>query len=374
VALLWLVLLGVRALPRAGLAALALGALAGASILAKYSAGLWLVIVVAAIALAGGPLRQWLQVRTLAVVAVVAALVVLPHAVWLSQNMHEVAAPIQSKLGMASDQFLDYGAAVFSLVQALAGFVGLWLLTTLIARVGSAIIGKKRHTTSGTPPGLVLGEAPNAAIPHAHIPPGFWAAYLLVFLAALLGMIVFADASHFKDRWMQPFLVILPLAFAQLVYLNGLPRALRLAWTVSALVLMALALALMPLRTVLGTQTGELSRLAIPYEKLAQALKQDHPGGATLVVPQGLVAGNLALYANANNWQVRVEGGEGLAQNPLNSKVLWVVQEQPSRGPAAALPQDWVERGNYAFNLRYDQNVKGLTQAVWRVYGPPAPP
>jgi hypothetical protein len=128
------------------------------------------------------------------------------------------------------------------------------------------------------------------------------------------------------------------------------------------------------LRTVLGTQTGELSRLAIPYEKLAQALKQDYPEAATLVVPQGLVAGNLALYAKANNWQVRVEGGEGLAQNPLNSKALWVFQEQPSRGPAAAPPQDWVERGRYALNLRYDQNVKGTTQAVWRVYGPPAQP
>jgi 4-amino-4-deoxy-L-arabinose transferase-like glycosyltransferase len=355
VALFWLVLLGVRALPRAGLAVLALGALAGASILAKYSAGLWLVIVVAAIALAGGPLRQWLQVRTLAVVAVVAALVVLPHAFWLSQNMHEVATPIQSKLGMASDQLLDYGAAVLSLVQALAGFVGLWLLVTLIAWGSSA-------------------KAPNAAIPHAHVPSRFWAAYLLVFLAALLGMIVFADASHFKDRWMQPFLLILPLAFAKLVCMNGLPRALRLAWTASALVLMLLALTLMPLRTVLGTQTSELSRLAIPYEKLAQALKQDYPEARTLVAPQGLVAGNLALYAKANNWQVRVEGSEGLAQNPLHSKVLWVSQEQPSCGPVAAPPLDWVERGSYAFNLRYDQNVKGLTQAVWRVYGPPAPP
>ncbi|MGA0792640.1 MAG: glycosyltransferase family 39 protein, partial [Burkholderiaceae bacterium] len=317
VALFWLVLLGVRALPRAGLTALALGALAGASILAKYSAGLWLVIVVAAIALAGGPLRQWLQVRTLAVVAVVAALVVLPHAVWLSQNMHEVATPIQAKLGMDSDHVRDYGVAVLSLVQALAGFIGFWLFITLMAWGLSA-------------------KAPNAPIPHAQIPSRFWVAYLLVFLAALLGMIVFADASHFKDRWMQPFLLILPLAFAQLVYLNGLPRALRLAWTGSALVLMLLALALMPLRTVLGTQTGELSRLAIPYEKLAQALKQDYPEVRTLVVPQGLVAGNLALYAKVNNWQVRVEGGEGLEQNPLHSKVLWVFQEQPSRGPAAA--------------------------------------
>jgi hypothetical protein len=256
---------------------------------------------------------------------------------------------------MDSDQLLDYGAAVLSLVQALAGFIGLWLLITLMAWGLSA-------------------KAPNTEAPNTHIPPRFWAAYLLVFLAALLGMIVFADASHFKDRWMQPFLVILPLAFAQLVCLNGLPRALRLAWTGSALVLMLLALALMPLRTVLGTQTGELSRLAIPYEKLAQALKQNYPEARTLVIPQGLVAGNLALYAKANNWQVCVEGSEGLEQNPLHPKVLWVFQEQTSRGPAAAPPQDWVERGRYAFNLRYDQNVKGTTQAVWRVYGPPVPP
>ena len=36
-------------------------------------------------------------------------------------------------------------------------------------------------------------------------------------------MIGFADATEFKDRWMQPFLVILPLAFAHLAFKNEHP-------------------------------------------------------------------------------------------------------------------------------------------------------
>ena len=177
-------------------------------------------------------------------------------------------------------------------------------------------------------------------------------------------MIVFADATEFKDRWMQPFLVILPLAFAQLAFKNELPPAVRRLWTASAIAFMLLALVLMPLRTVLGTQTGELSRLAIPYEELAQALKQDHPEVQGIVAPQGLVAGNLALYSKANNWKVSLEGEE-------NEAGLWVQQETPSRGAFEPPPEGWVERATYTFPLRYNQTVKGVTQAVWRVYGPP---
>jgi hypothetical protein len=122
----------------------------------------------------------------------------------------------------------------------------------------------------------------------------------------------------------------------------------------------------MPLRSVIGQHTGELSRLAIPYEELAQALKQDYPGVKNIVAPQGLVAGNLALYSKANNWKVSLEG-------EANEAGLWVQQETPSRGPLIEPPQGWVERGTYTFPLRYNQTVKGVSHAVWLVYGPPNP-
>ena len=127
---------------------------------------------------------------------------------------------------------------------------------------------------------------------------------------------------------------------------------------------MLLALVLMPLRTVIGQYTGELSRLAIPYEELAQALKQDYPEVQGIVAPQGLVAGNLALYSKAHNWKVSLQGKEVEAG-------LWVLQETPSRGAFEPPPEGWVERATYTFPLRYNQTVKGVTQAVWRVYGPP---
>jgi hypothetical protein len=129
---------------------------------------------------------------------------------------------------------------------------------------------------------------------------------------------------------------------------------------------MLLALVLMPLRTIIGQYTGELSRLAIPYEELAQALKQDHPEVQNIVAPQGLVAGNLALYSKANNWKISLEG-------EANEAVLWVQQETPSRGAFMTPPEGWMEKGTYAFPLRYNQTVKGVSQAVWRVYGPPNP-
>ncbi len=405
VALAWLVLLRshvkqadgptmeakrpVSALPW-GVTAL-MGLLVGAAILAKYSAGLWLAILVLSIAIAGGPLRHWLAPRPFAFVALVAFMVVLPHGVWLLNNLSEVVAPIQAKLGMEGAAAASltlapkYGTALISLLQALGGFTGLWILITTLAlgwhwlgqkaRVGDTNEEPVSSNESATAQGLQTSReetAPSAAgVPSYTANPGgsqtlplFWKTYLLLFLAALLAMIVVADATEFKDRWMQPFLVILPLAFAQLAFKNELPPAVRRAWTASAIVLMLLALVLMPLRTVLGTQTGELSRLATPYEELAQALKQDHPEVQGIVAPQGLVAGNLALYSKVNNWKVSLQGKEGEAG-------LWVLQETPSRGPFESPPEGWVERAIYRFPLRYDQTVKGVSQAVWRVYSPP---
>jgi len=368
-----------------------LGLLVGAAIVAKYSAGLWLLILIFSIALAGGPLRHWLAPRPFAFVALVTFMVVLPHGLWLFYNLSEVVAPIQAKLGMQGAAAASvtsspkFGTALISLLQALGGFTGLWVLITTFA-LGLHWLGRKARAgdkterpvssnESATAQGLKTYREETASsaadVPSYKANPGasqtlplFWKTYLLFFLAALLAMIVFADATEFKDRWMQPFLVILPLAFAQLAFKNELPPAVRRAWAASAIALMLLALVLMPLRTVLGTQTGELSRLAIPYEELAQALKQDHPGVQSIVAPQGLVAGNLALYSKANNWKVSLHGKEG-------EPGLWVLQETPSRGAFEAPPEGWVERATYTFPLRYDQTVKGLSQAVWRVYGPP---
>ena len=407
VALAWLVLLRsyvqhadvptleakqqVSALPW-GVTAL-LGLLVGMAILAKYSAGLWLAILVLSIAIAGGPLRHWLAPRPFAFVALVAFVVVLPHGLWLLNNLSEVVAPIQAKLGMEGASAASatlapkYGTALISLLQALGGFTGLWVLITTLAfgrhwlgqkaRVGDTTEEPVSSNESATAQGLQTSREETASsavdVPCYKANPGgsqtlppFWKIYLLLFLAALLAMIGFADATEFKDRWMQPFLVILPLAFAQLAFNKELPPAVRRAWTASAIALMLLASVLMPLRTVLGTQTGELSRLAIPYEELAQALKQDYPGAQNIFAPQGLVAGNLALYSKANNWKVSLEGEE-------NEAGLWVQQETPSRGAVAMPPEGWVEKGAYAFPLRYNQTVKGVSQAVWRVYGPPNP-
>ena len=338
-----------------------LGLLVGAAIVAKYSAGLWLAILVLSIAIAGGSLRHWLAPRPFAFVALVAFMVVLPHGLWLLNNLSEVVAPIQAKLGMEGASAASatlapkYGTALISLLQALGGFTGLWVFITTLA-LGWHWLGQKAGVGDTTEEPINPGGSQT-------LPP-FWKTYLLLFLAALLAMIGFADATEFKDRWMQPFLVILPLAFAQLAFKNELPPAVRRAWTASAIALMLLASVLMPLRTVLGTQTGELSRLAIPYEELAQALKQDHPEVQGIVAPQGLVAGNLALYSKANNWKVSLQGKGGEAD-------LWVLQETPSRGPFTGPPEGWVERATYTFPLRYNQTVKGVTQAVWRVYGPP---
>jgi 4-amino-4-deoxy-L-arabinose transferase-like glycosyltransferase len=406
VALAWLVILnwqakGMRSSPKIeakqqvsappwGVTAL-LGLLVGAAIVAKYSAGLWLVILIFSIALAGGPLRHWLAPRPFAFVALVAFMVVLPHGLWLLNNLSEVVAPIQAKLGMEGASAASvtsspkYGTALVSLLQALGGFTGLWVLITTLAlgwhwlgqkaRVGDKTEEPVTSNESATAQGLQTSREETASsaadVPSYTANPGgsqtlplFWKTYLLLFLAVLLAMIVFADATEFKDRWMQPFLVILPLAFAQLAFKNELPPAVRRAWTASAITLMLLALVLMPLRTVLGTQTGELSRLAIPYEELAQALKQDHPGVQGIVAPQGLVAGNLALYSKAHNWKVSLQGKEVEAG-------LWVLQVTPSRGAFEPPPEGWVERATYTFPLRYNQTVKGLSQAVWRVYGPP---
>ncbi|MGA0956015.1 MAG: hypothetical protein ACO3SN_09635, partial [Burkholderiaceae bacterium] len=114
-----------------------------------------------------------------------------------------------------------------------------------------------------------------------------------------------ADASQFKDRWMQPFLFLLPLA-ALLALRHKPVLSLHLAKTYQwlAVLLMALTLLLMPLRTLLGPSLGAFSRLNIPHDQLAQTLKNDFPDQQVWVAEHRLLAGNLALYSKAYNWRI----------------------------------------------------------------------
>ena len=275
-------------------------------------------------------------VQFIAIAVFAATALFAPHGSWLLENMGSVQASVARKLG-AQDSgawLASLGQSFQSLVQAALGFIALWLVVSLGVYLYSRLL--KGVTTPALETEVGVQQEPHHVARTQATVMLFMKRYFALLGCALLMLIFLSDASQFKDRWMQPFLFLLPLA-ALLALRHQPVLSLRLSTSYRwfALLLMALTLLLMPLRTLLGPSLGAFSRLNIPHDQLAQTLKNDFPDQQLWVAEHRLLAGNLALYSKAYNWRIyETQQARARANDLPWSQMIYVEKvhlEEPSK-------------------------------------------
>lgn len=325
-ALSFALLLGLVAEPRQPLRWAALGLALATGLLGKYSfAAAAAVMLLGLLALA--PVRARLREPQvwggLLLAAAVALAALAPHGLWLLDHLDLARDHAAGKLAAGDG---GPGRALLRAAGALLASLSP-LLPLLALLFGRALLRP--------PPGAPAPEA------RAQLARRLLLALLLAVLGFFLVAVLAGGARHFKDRWMQPFVLVLPmLLLAQAPWLGTHPRW---RWLPRALAAAALLWCLgIGARVVLAGWRGQPDELNLPVAALAQALRQ---AGAVPDGPFELVSNDRRLAAGLRLQLpgARVPAGRpGALTLPEQGPVLAVVI---GRGPEAdALHAAWQAR------------------------------
>ncbi len=122
-------------------------------------------------------------------------LLLAPHAFWLASHWGMATAETVQKMSITTET--SHLKGLGNLTKALLSTLGLWLLAVAVGYRSQ--LGK--HTPEAT----------------ASLPSRSWALplfqrYLLIIALCLLGMVLAADVTDFKQRWILPLTACLPIA------------------------------------------------------------------------------------------------------------------------------------------------------------------
>jgi 4-amino-4-deoxy-L-arabinose transferase-like glycosyltransferase len=280
---------------------LTLGLALGLGALSKYSyAGFAAILIVAVVALP--ETREMLRSRRAwlgaALLGSVALAVFLPHGLWLLDHAAAASGHALQKLsGSPMTRGMQVASGLGSFAVAVVAFLSpLWLL--LLGLFGAAWWRPDRATRGAASPHPMTRtdktdhESRRSAF--AHRLGRNYALALLVFFAML---VIVGGASQFKDRWLQPFLIVAPVvAFAMAPWLVRHPRrrALHACFAVAALCVLTWVGG----RVVTNGMRATPDELNEPVAALAEALRTSGavPDGAfTIVSSDRVLAGGLRL-------------------------------------------------------------------------------
>ena len=262
---------------------LALGVVAGLGVLAKYSYAAFIIALGLAL-LTRRDTRALLRSPWILVTGLVALLIVLPHALWLLDHWQQAAHGTLDKLGTqaaAASRASRVARGFGSLLVAVVAFLAPWVVVMF----------------------LVFGRSLWRVSPQGRIEPGvmvpgtgaLWRRYALMLALIFAGMVLLGDVSRFKDRWMQPFLFMVPLAF--FAGAPHLARHPRLGWMPRIVAGVAvLIFVLLSLRVPVNAWRGRPDELNLPARELAMALQRSgYDGRGAILTSDRVLGGALRL-------------------------------------------------------------------------------
>lgn len=261
------------------------GAACAAGVLSKYNF-VWFAGSLLAAGLTVGPVRRRLLDPRFALTVAVGAVLVLPHAVWVVENLDGLRAILKTKVHRDELQGAGYAARVGR---------GLWdaSVSTLLTAGPAAVVvalmfpRPRSNRVAGEPAGR--SEFRRTAV-----------TLLDRFFVVAAGVVVFQvvglGASRFHERWLMPFAVVLPVwLFARVE--PGWVRPGRARWF--ARLLVALAVGYTAARAVQVGWFADYYRGWYPirtsYARLAREIVAEVGPRPTIVAPEREVGGNLRL-------------------------------------------------------------------------------
>ncbi len=301
----------------------------GFGVLSKYNFAL-LPVAAALALLPDRTLRaRLIDPRVLLTIAI-SALIVLPHAFWMLDNMDQATGRTMQKLtaDAGAGRFDQIATGIASLVGALAAFC----VPTLVAFA----IGFGR------------------ALPRAWKAENEWTLLIgRIFLAALilLLLIVLAGASNIKDRWLVPLFFLLPIYLCAKIEAAGetVPGAPRRFAVVVLAVMAIVPLVLFTRPLILGAM-GQYGKQNVPYgPATAEILASGRNRPSIILAIDHQLAGNLRLHNMAI--PVTVAGYEAFerpftfdAEHPILA--IWRRRDgAPSNNPSGGMWRWLNERG-----------------------------
>lgn len=251
---------------------LLLGAAIGFGMLTKYNFALFLPALAMAVLLHPVGRARIFDWRILATAAI-AALILLPHALWFIQNLKVASSVTVARMGEDAG---DTGR----LGEIATGLGNLVLITLIIAAPVCAAVC------------LPFGKAAWKPGKAGTVESRFIGSFLVAILSLLVLLIFAVTFTTIRDRWMLPLLQMLPLYLALKLEAEGFEAKLALRR------LMPVALGIMTLLPVATFVAGSrsTSHYQQPYTAFAAAFTaQEQVAPAIIATPDWTTAGNLKM-------------------------------------------------------------------------------
>jgi 4-amino-4-deoxy-L-arabinose transferase-like glycosyltransferase len=326
---------------------LMLGLLLGLGALSKHSFLLFAAALCAAV-VSQRDMRHRLLDRRMVLACVLAGLVILPHFLWLLEHFHPSTSPMTRKLALQNSMqsviaiATGLGKLVWASVRFLSPF---WLICVL------AFPQLVTRCFSGT-------------ISHNQDRPTLERFFLMMFIILAAAVILFG-VTHFKDRWMQPFLFLAPLyVFVRLQDVGGIvPERLHMfGWV---LAFFGLVFLLAPLAQAwIAPWFGIYSRLHAPFAEVARQLREAGFRQGTIVAETTFIGGNLRLVFPSSR-VVTPEVLSGMRINPKGIGQCLVVWDGDDRQPLPPPLRPFLEETLHA-QLPSDQTLHYINARLKR--------
>lgn len=251
---------------------LLLGAAIGIGTISKYNFVLLPAATVIAVFCDKGWRPRLFDWRVL-VTAVLALAIILPHAAWLLDHVGMATAGTLEKMGDEGQEhgFARVMKALLSLLLACIAFGALSVVALAIAarlRSVAPVAGTKDRFTS------LIGRI------------------MLLSLAGVVLVILMTDTGKITERWLDPYLLVLPLYLVLKLDRSGFDMPLIFRRLVPFfLVLMVVTLLPFAGKTWTAGLTGAANRVNIPFADAADRLRGED-------MPVAIIAGDMHLAGN----------------------------------------------------------------------------
>jgi 4-amino-4-deoxy-L-arabinose transferase-like glycosyltransferase len=287
---------------------LLLGCLLGLGALSKHSFLFFAAALIAAVLSQRAGRDRFLDRRML-LASVLAAGIALPYFLWLFEHFDPDTSPTTRKLALHSGMqwVTAIGTGLVQLVWAAVRFLSpLWLICLLVF---PALVRRRcSGATSCQGYRLTLERF-----------------FLMVFIILAAGVILFG-VTHFKDRWMQPFLFLVPLyVFVRLQAIGGIAPS-RLHLFAYVLTFFGLLFLVAPLAQAwVAPWFGLYSRLHAPFEAIARQLREAGFDQGTIAAESTFIGGNLRLlFPTSRVVTPDIRAGLGVHPQPTGQcLVVW---------------------------------------------------
>ncbi len=249
--------------------------------------------------------------------AILALAIVTPHALWLLDNFNDASQGTLKKLaGNDTGVLGGIASGIGSLTVGVFSFLGLTLIifAAVYREHLKAIVRADSRWTR------LVGRI------------------LVLSLALIVLMILFAGFENVRDRWLTPLLLAAPLYLALKVDAAKIPVAVsfRRLWGVAIVIMVLIPLAL-ALRANMGRINGNYGYVNIPFAALSKTVAEKAAGANTVVVASDRqLAGN--LHFNLPTQPVAVEPPpSGMKNRPLAEfdRIVFVWRTKDGSMPVA---------------------------------------